>query len=142
MANLADILNRPFQGYEAPKALPVGTYLAVVTALPESKTSRNMNKFLSYKLKVLAAQEDVDPDDLENFGEVGGKTVIADFYYETDFGFSRLTSFLAACNAETGVSIEEATQSVVGSQLLVHMKHEPNQNGDGVRATIDSFAQA
>jgi Protein of unknown function (DUF669) len=140
MPNLSDILNRPFTGYEAPKALPAGTYTMVVTALPESKVSKNLNKYLQYKLRVVSAGPDVDEDELAEFGTIDGKTVIADFYYETDFGFSRLTSFLAACNAETGVTMEEATQSVVGSQLLVNMKQEPNQKGDGMRAVVGDFA--
>jgi hypothetical protein len=140
MANLSDILNRPFTGYEPPKALPPGTYTMVVTALPESKVSKNLNKYLQYKLRVVSAEDDVDSDALKEFGTIEGKVVIADFYFETDFGYSRLTSFLAACNAETGVSMEEATQSVVGSQLLVHMNEEPNQKGDGMRAVVGDFA--
>jgi hypothetical protein len=140
MTNLSDILNRPFTGYEPPKALPVGTYTAVVTALPEHKSSKNLNKYLSYKLRVVRAEGDVDEATLAEFGPIEGKIITVDFYYENDFGYSRLTNFLEACRAETEITMEEASQSIVGCQVLAHIKHKADQSGKGVRAEAVDFA--
>lgn len=66
-----DALTIPNESIVRPPMLPVGTYRASVSKIPEISTSdKGDYDFVDFQLKVLEAQEDVDADELKEFGPI------------------------------------------------------------------------
>jgi len=70
--NLMNALNETrVADVEKPKPLPQGTYTCVVTKAPTVENTKNGDwTVVVFPIKVLAAGEDVDPDEIEAFGNV------------------------------------------------------------------------
>lgn len=67
--DFADALNVKADDIKRPPMLPVGTYRAQVTKIPEVETSEDGKwDFVNFQLKVIEAQDDVDADEMKEFG--------------------------------------------------------------------------
>lgn len=138
--NFSSILDRTSTGkVERPKALPVGTYYAVVDGPPrQDKSSKKGTPFVEFKLKLIQAGEDVDADDLERvLTRADGSTkniqdlsVNATFYLTED-ALWRLDEFLIE---DLEIDMEGRTRAsaisdAIGKQVMVTLKHEPSDDG-------------
>lgn len=140
------------------KQLPVGSYLAVVQGLPRiDKSSKKQTEFSEYTMKILAAQDDVDEDDLAEYlsNPDGSKRKLTDCtikntYYHTEMSIGRLLSFLDHLDGikpgDDTSHIESTPRQrmseVAGKQCVIHVKHEPWQSGEGVSARVGSTSVA
>lgn len=69
MPDFAEALNVKMEDIKEPPKLPIGTYRAVVNKVPEiSKSDDGKWTFVDFNLKIVGAQEDVDQDELRDFG--------------------------------------------------------------------------
>lgn len=149
MANFASVLDRPSSEVERPKPLPVGTYVWAILGLPKrDKSTKKGTEYVAFKVKALAARDDVDPEALEEYG--GLKEVTRDLtFYTTEKSGYRLKEFLTETleiDLETGTkdekSLWEAAQETNGCQFLGTVTHEPSEDGKVVYDRITSTAVA
>ena len=136
--NFSSILDKASSEVKFPK-VPVGAYVGLVTGMPKyDKSARKQTPYVEFQIQLTEALEDVDADDLADYGPLGGKTLGLTFYYETEYGFKRLQAFLENCGIEDGgVSTRERIEQAPGSTIVVVVKHKISEDGRNVREEID-----
>jgi hypothetical protein len=127
---------------ERPAALPVGHYICQVTKQPEmeeftsSKSGVTFDR-VTFQLSVVAPHDDVDPDELSDFGNVAGQPLRKAFLFSRDEGdkanFERsefnLRQFLSEhLGLDAGLSFSEAFAEAVNAQCLTEVRHRPDPN--------------
>lgn len=145
--NFADILNKPSNEVEKPKPLPAGTYTAVVKGQPRfDKSQKKQTPFVEFTLGILAAGEDIDPDELkESLGEtpLGDKTMKNTFYL-TDTSLWRLKDFLEALGLDvnTDASLAQLIEETPGMQCTITIGHRASEDGRSMFAEIKNVSAA
>lgn len=138
---LSSILDQPSTSVKFPK-LPVGSYVGVVMGMPRYDVStRKGTKFVEFQIKLFEAMEDVDQDELEEFGSIADKQLPITFYYETEGGYRRLNAFLDNCGIEDEGTPRQRIEETSGKTIIVQIKHTPSQDGMTVFAQIDGTAK-
>jgi len=139
MVNFNDILNKKSSEIERPPIIPVGTYRAVVTKIPSIETTGD-NKWdiCDFQLRLLAAEEDVDQDDLKAYGGLGPQSVIRHnfmFNKEDEANFNRslynMKRFLLEhlmIEGNENTSIKELLDASVNHQCLAFIKWRADKN--------------
>lgn len=140
------ILDRPSEDAERPKPLPQGSYLCVVSGLPEyGKSSKKQTDFVAFNLIPQQALDDVDTDALEEIGGLEGKS-ITDTYYLTPNAEYRLREFLDHCGVpsrdddDEKLSHRARIEMATNCQVIAFIKHEPSQDGTSVFARVSGTA--
>lgn len=142
MPNFEDILNRSVDDIKPPPLLPEGTYLCVVQGLPEQiESSRKKTPGLRFKLQVVQALEDVDPDELQNIeGGVIGKILNMD-QWVTEESLFMLKQFVEHCGAlEEGASLSACIDNVPNSSVLAFVQHDTDDTSKRTFAKIKRTA--
>lgn len=142
--NFASILDEAPTEIERPKPLPVGTYVCVVQGQPSyDKSNKKGTPFVEFTLRPVAAEEDVDADDLAAMGGFDGKTIKATFYLTEDAVF-RLDEFHEHCGIDISepASRKVRNDAVVNAQVCAVIKHEMSQDGSQTFARLSRTAQA
>ena len=136
-----DILNTPMDDIKPPALLPVGSYHTVIKGLPEKgKSKEKQTDFFKFTHRIVAALDDVDPEELEEaFPEgVAGKEIDNSFYITEKSAFM-LTDFLKNCGI-TGLSVREAIDNTPNAEVIIFVKHEPSQDGQRMFARVGKTA--
>lgn len=134
-----DALDRKMEEVKRPPNPPVGHYTWQVQKHPDSDSfdSRNSGKTfdrLSFQMSCVAASDDVDPDDLAEYGNVAGFITTKSFLFdnEDEQAFERsmynLKRFLEHLGVDESLSLSEALAASVGAQCLGELKHRPDPN--------------
>lgn len=149
--NFTDILKRPASDIERPKSLPAGTYLAVVKGQPrQDKSEKKKTPFVEFTLALLAAEEDVDQEELTSAltDKAGKVTPLTDktmkaTYYITEGSAWRLKDFLGhlGFDTESDASMEQIISETPGSQVYINLRHKASEDGKTVFAEIASTAK-
>ena len=144
----ASILDAPATDSVRPPAMPAGSYLAMVKGLPRrDKSSKKGTDFIEYTLAFITALQgedgplDVDPQALEEFGEVQGKEMKLTFYMTENSAY-RHREF---CENDLQMDCEgkshwELAQEAPGHQVVVHVRQKPREDGKGLFSEIASTA--
>jgi len=133
----SDSLDRKMEEVKRPPNPPVGHYVWQVKKHPESedfeaKSSGKKFDRLEFQMRVIEASDDVDSDDLSEFGDVQGfltrKTFLFDNGDEQAFERSmfNLKQFLVHLGVEESLELGEALAASVGAQCLGELKHRPD----------------
>lgn len=148
MNSFSSILDAPATESVRPPALPAGHYVALIKGLPrKDKSSKKGTDFIEYTCAILSPYTDaegncdIDPQALEEFGEVAGKELRLTFYFTENSAY-RHTEFLTndlRLEIE-GMSHWEAAQQAPGSQFLVQVRQKPRDDGKGVFSEIGNTA--
>lgn len=141
MAKFADALDRRMETIKRPPPLPLGHYIFRVTRMPDppeemdSKVGK-MEK-MTVQIAAVAASDDVDPDELAEFGQVAGVPARIDFLFANEDAnkfegtLNRLKNFLGHCgiNADEG-ALNERLAELPNCQFLGEVKHrfDPNDS--------------
>lgn len=129
-----DILNRPATEIEPPKPLPVGSYIATITGMPNAvKVGAAETDAYDFPAKIVAPGEDVDPDALKDWSGKSGKPVQGANaprlrFFLTEDAVYRLKDFLKACGIDVDnkkKTLAELINEVPGRQVMIHVKHRP-----------------
>ena len=135
----ASVLDMPASEVEAPPPLPVGSYIAVVQGQARiDKSAKKQTPFAEFTLKLLEALDDVNTDDLEKIGGIADKTMKYTIY-DTEKTRHMYREFIEHCGVEIpedGSSIGQLFAELPGRQVVVHVKHEPSQDGKRVNSRI------
>ncbi len=141
MPNFSSILDMPSQDIKFPK-LPVGHYVGIVKGMPRfDKSTKKQTPFVEFQIQLTEALEDVDADELQDFGPFGEKTMPLTFYYETEGGYNRLRVFLDNCEIENEGTARQQIEQAPGKTIVVEIKHTPSSDGQSIYAQIDGTAK-
>lgn len=137
MMNFNDALNTKQSEIERPPLLPSGTYRAVVTKVP-ALDKRGEYEVCDFQLKMLEAQEDVDPDALTEYGGLGPTAVARRsfmFNSNDEAAFKRtlfdLKRFLLdhlQVAGDDNTTLKELLNSSVNAQCLAFIRWRPDKN--------------
>jgi hypothetical protein len=139
--NFASILDDSPTEVSRPKPLPAGTFVTRVIGAPRyDKSSKKQTPFVEFQLKLIAAEEDVDEDDLaEALGDKSiQERVIPYQLYLTEDAVYRLDEFHEHCgiDLEDEQSRRQRNEEVVNSEVRVVIAHEASQDGQQVFARV------
>jgi hypothetical protein len=150
--NLAKILNMPSDQIDrSPKPLPQGWYIACVDGQPEEGQSQSGTVYYDFPMRIVDTFEDVDDDEMEEYltkldGSIAtlSEVRIDNRMFMTERAVGRLVSFLdhlegvkPADVKKEKTSIGQRMARVNGKTCVIHVRHEPWQNGGGVSPRID-----
>lgn len=135
----SDALDRKMEEIKRPPNPPVGHYTWQVKKHPESDSfeSKNTGKTfdrLNFMMQAVEASDDVDPDDLNDFGNVQGFVTTKSFLFdnEDEQAFERsmfnLKRFFEHLGIDPSLSMSEALAASVGAQCLGELKHRLDPN--------------
>lgn len=150
--NFTSILDKPAESLEAPKPVPVGTYLAIISG-PEaySKVGANQTDLVKWPVKLLQPQADVDMAALNEALSLKDGTTksLGDIKLTFDQFLTEASAFMVRdfltntldISAE-GKTLRQMISEALGKQMLVTIKHGLTK-GDNPRvfATIDGTAK-
>jgi hypothetical protein len=140
LMNFTESLDRKMEEVKRPPVLPLGHYIAAVKAHPDledfesSKTGVTYDR-VTFQLSVVAAHDDVDPDELAEYGNVAGVPLRKTFLFsrseddKANYERSRfqLRQFLEEhLGMDAGMAFNEAFAACVNAQCLVELKHRPD----------------
>jgi hypothetical protein len=136
--NFSSILDESPTEVAVPLPLPQGTYVFSVGMYRYDKSTKKGTKFVDFPLTPIAAESDVDEEELESAGGLDGKTVRATFYLTED-AIYRLDGFHSHCGIDLndGQSRRSRNDAVVNAQVRGFIKHEPSQDGTRIFARFD-----
>lgn len=136
----SDALDRKVEEITRPPVPPIGTYIWTVKKHPDSEKfdSRNTGKTfdrLNFLMSAVAATDEVDPDELEAYGDINGFVVSKSFLFdnEDEVAFQRseynLKRFFEHLGMDlSNVTISEALANSVGATCMGELKHRPDPN--------------
>lgn len=138
--NFESILDTPTANVERPKPIPVGTYDAIVRGLYEEGVSKEKKTpYVQFAFAIMAANEDVDADELEAIGGIADKVLKNNStkFYTTPDSLWRLNEAMEAM----GVDLEEKTvrqalAETPNSSCKILIVHEASQDGESMFATL------
>jgi len=143
--NFASILDEAPTEINRPKPLPVGTYICVVQGQPTyDKSNKKGTPFVQFTLRPVAAEEDVDPEELEAMGGMENKTLRATFYLTEDAAY-RLDEFHQHCGvdiSDASVSRRHRNENIVNAQVRAVVSHRMAEDGSQVYAELKRTASA
>lgn len=144
MASFQDILSKPMNEIEPPKALPTGTYLCIVDGQPEiAQKGKNQNWCVTFTLRPVQAQQDVDPSALAD--TLKGATLsdkrLRHMLWVTDDAVWRLKQFLTDHLGIEASNVQEAIPMSMGKQVYVTIGHRPSEDGSQIFADIKATAK-
>lgn len=134
-------LDRKLEEIKRPPVPPIGHYIWQVTKHPEidefesNKTGGTFER-VTFQLAVAQAGDDVDTDDLAEYGNVQGfqsrKTFLFSNNEDDKANFERsmfnLRRFLGHLGVSAGLALNEALAASVGQQVLGELTHRPDPN--------------
>lgn len=137
-----DALDRKAEEIKRPPNLPTGHYTFAVKAVPEIEdfeSARTGDTFdrVQFQMSCIEPQDDVDADELSDFGNVAGQTLRKTFLFNTTEGkeaeFARsefnLKRFLVDHLAlDESMTMEELLNAAVGAQCIAEVTHRPDPN--------------
>ncbi len=146
MVDFTDVLNTQADLIERPKPLPIGSYICIVAGLPEytvRSTKNGDSQTITYKLKPIAAKEDVDESSLHEFGGIAAAPTFTHTIWlggtaeEQTRNLFRLKDFVGHCGqAISGVSAKTMAESVVNTQVGIAVTHRPAPDGSAIYAEV------
>ncbi len=134
-----DALDRKMEDVKRPPNPPVGHYTWQVKKHPdtdsfESKNSGKTFDRLEFSMACVAPSDDVDPDDLAEYGDVTGFLTRKSFLFDNadEQAFERsmynLKRFFEHLGVDESLSVSEALAACIGAQCLGELKHRPDPN--------------
>jgi hypothetical protein len=152
MDNFASILDKQAETLEAPKPIPVGTYLCLIAGPEEYKeVGQNKTTFVGWPVKFMAPQEDVDSAALSEalLNKDGTSRTLGDVKMRHEMALTEASAFIVRDFLQqtldidpTGKTLRQMISEALGKQFLATVKHGITK-GDNPRvyATIDKTAK-
>jgi len=136
--NFSSILDEAPTEIDRPKPLPVGTYLCTVVGSPVyDKSTKKGTPYVQFTLKPIAAEDDIDAEELADMGGFENKTIRAT-YYTTEEAIYRLDEFHEHCGIDLTepASRRSRNDDVVNAQVRAVIKHRTSDDGTQLYAEL------
>lgn len=140
--SFSDILNQNMDEVEAPKPLPMGTYLATVVKFENKEAvGKNNNPACEVFFKPIQALEVSDPAALP---KGWNEREIRNTFWITPEALYRWKNFVKACGINPeGMKFGETQALIRNAQVVISIVHTPNpKDPETVFANISGFAPA
>lgn len=128
--NFLEALDTRLEDIKRPPMLPVGHYRAQVKKIPEIIDEHERYQYVEFYFQIIGAEEDVDPTELQEFGNVSGEIRTRRFLFdkEEERSFRRteyqlrkfLTDHLNIDGAES-MPMRQALDAAPGHSCLVQI---------------------
>lgn len=139
MAKFADALDRSAETIKRPPPLPLGHYIMRVTKMPDPPEEMDTKVGKMEKLTISVASvsplDDVDPDELEAFGNPSGVPLRIDFLFSSEdenkfeATLDRLKRFCGYCGIDvTAGSLSSWLTELPNAQFVGEVKHRLDPN--------------
>jgi len=150
MMDFASALETRANDVEKPPALPQGTYIWSVRKIPTfTKSNSGDWNIVEFQVIPVSAESDVDPDELEAFGSLGGGVNRVSFMFPTDPDkeadvkktLYRLRQFLTntlRVEAEDDSTMRQLLDASVNHQFLASATWR--QDGDDTYVDVKNYA--
>lgn len=159
--NFEDILDAPSSEIQRPKQPPQGTYVAQIKGqYKEDKSAKKGTRYHEHigQLVKVAVDKDGDPLDVdmealqESLTKANGDVTALNeksvrlTYYITPDALFMYKNFLTHLGIPTEddegneLSTRERADMATGRFLLIHIKHQPTADGEGVYVQVDKTA--
>lgn len=128
---LANLLRKPVDTIERPKAIPAGTYTGVIKSHEFGKSKNKGTDQVTFQIGLTGAEADVPQELLEGI-DLSKKTLRSVFYLTPDSQF-RLVDLGASCGLPTsGVSLGEVIDGLDGCPVMVLVSERRSDDGSTV----------
>ena len=140
--DFSKILQKQATEIEKPKPLPNGSYVAVNQKLPDFKgVGKNETPAAEFALVVLAPMDDVDPEHLAAYGDVKGKSVRHRMFLTEGTEYRTKEELVNAFGIEeAGKNLGQMFNETINKQVIVKIRHRPNDDGTDIYAEVESLA--
>lgn len=150
--NFMDIIDKPADSIEAPKPLAVGNYLGIISGpYTEKKVGQNETRFVSWPIKLIQPQPDVDMAALNESLSSKDGTVkpLGDVKMNWDMALTDNSAHIVLDWMENTLGIDRVGKTMrqmlaetVGKQLICTVKHGMTKgNNPRVFASITDTAK-
>jgi hypothetical protein len=153
MPDFSEVLSKPMDLIEKPKARPIGTFIASIVGVPKQKVVQPRDggegmPVITFNIKRTSAVQLDDPDQAADHPPIGEWSQLQhDIFLHTEAGQWQFKQFLKEV---LGLNVEGKTGSELlaetpGRQLVVKTKHEAftSKAGEpGISERIESVAHA
>lgn len=134
MVDFSDILNKPAAEVEKPKPRPTGTYLGTIHGMPDQRTAGDQ-PILSFKVKLIAPQDDVDREALADHPAVTDwPPMKRDIFISEPWELKKfLTETLGIDPGpeDNSKTLAQMVAEAPGKQLMATLHHRPYTDRDG-----------
>jgi hypothetical protein len=138
----AEILDQPVNEIEAPKALPIGTYIGIIDGQPEFvKLGQNQTDAVQFNIKPLQAVK-VDErqlDEVLNGASLSDKKIQHTVWLTNDSKY-RMKQFLVDHLGIPESSFRQMIPEAMGKQVVVELAHKNSQDGTRIYNVVKSTA--
>ena len=140
--DFSKILQKQATEIEKPKPLPIGSYVAVNQKLPDFKgVGKNETPAAEFALVVLAPMDDVDPEHLAAYGDVKGKVARHRMFLTEGTEYRTKEELVNAFGIEeAGKNLGQMFNETINKQVIVKIRHRPNDDGTDIYAEVESLA--
>ena len=143
MVNFADALDTNVSDVEAAPMLPVGTYIWEVQKDYETRAAGDDWEVISWLVRCVSAEDDVDEDELADFGDPAGEIARVEFMSPTTSGkegdrgrqntLNQIKNFLTnALQLPEEGSMGEMMAAAKGNQFLAQATHDQDKNNPDI----------
>jgi hypothetical protein len=144
MVNFADALDVQADSVEAPPLLPVGTFIWEVHKDYEVRAAGDDWEAIEWLVRCVSAEDDVDEDELEAFGDPAGEMARISFMAPTASGkegdrgrqqtLNSIKNFITnSLQVDgSGLSMSELMAAAKGEQFMAQATHEQDKNNPDV----------
>ncbi len=135
------ILTKQASAIEKPKPLPVGTYLCNNPQLPKFiGIGKNETPAAQFQLVVLQPGDDVDMEQLKEFGEYKGKNVRHNMFLSEAAEYRTKEELCTAFAIEEGdKTLGQLFNETVNKQVYVKIKHRPSDDGTEMYSEVEAL---
>lgn len=142
--DFAKILGKQAESVEKPKPLPVGTYLCNNPEMPKFiGVGKAETPCAEFGLIVLAPQDDVDPTELQEFGNWKGKSIRHRMFLTDASEYRTIENLEEAFGIDkVGKTLGQMFNETKNRQVLVKIKHRPSDDGTEIFHEVESLAAA
>lgn len=142
--DFSKILQKQASAIEKPKPLPVGTYLFNNPQLPKFEgVGKKETPAANFNLILLQPGDDVDMEQLKEFGEYKGKAVRYTMWLSENAEFRTKEELVNVFNLEEGdKNLGQLFNETVNKQVWGKIKHRPSEDGTEMYHEIEELAAA
>lgn len=153
MVSFADALDTNVSDVEAAPILPVGTYLWEIVKDNEIRQAGEDWEVVSFACRCVSAEDDVDEDEIEEFGDPAGEFGRYEFMAPTAAGkegergrantMDRVKKFCVdVLQLDEDGTMKELLEGVKGCQFLAQVTHRENKNSGEMNVQLKGAAPA
>lgn len=154
MVDFASALDTKASDVEKPPVQPQGTYIWMVSKVPTLSTSKSGEwSIVEFPIRAVSAEDDVDPEELEDFGSLNGAMNRISFMAPTAdtpeaeadrektlYKIKKFCQNVLRVDTEDDASIREMLDASVNCQFMAQAVWRPSDDGEETYIDVKGYA--